>query len=257
MEQKQLPIEFRDKRNSDWYWISRLVYEEYSPLIGIIGLALYNAYASYARDKAEAWPSLNTISKKLKISIPTIIKYNKILEKYKLIEIKSGKEAGRSNVIYLLKVKGIKQVNTQGIKQVNTRYKRSLDPGIKQVNTNDKNNNEKNIISPYKGDRQKPASLQEKKEFGNGDINYLIGLLKEKTGLNKLDGTEKQNRRYCWLAMKKFGGRQKVEAIIKIALHSDFHRKNLTSMKYIYYNGVKIVSEFKDKIENPIGVKIK
>lgn len=93
--------------------------------------------------------------------------------------------------------------------------------------------------------------------YGNENINYLINLFKEKTGLIKLDGSEKQNRRYCWLALKKFGGRQKVEAIIKAALRSDFHRKNLTSFKYVYYNGVKIVNELKEEIEHPRIVKIR
>lgn len=48
-------IEVRDIRDSDWYWISRRVFEDYAPKIGPIGLALYNAYASYARDKGSAF----------------------------------------------------------------------------------------------------------------------------------------------------------------------------------------------------------
>jgi hypothetical protein len=67
--------EIRDMRDGDWYWISRAVYEYYAPKIGAIGLALYNAYASYARDKGLAFPSQKTISKRLRISISTIRKY--------------------------------------------------------------------------------------------------------------------------------------------------------------------------------------
>ena len=63
MTEDNLIIEVRDMRNGDWYWVSRLVYEEYTPKIGVIGLALYSAYASYARDKGSAFPSQGRIAK--------------------------------------------------------------------------------------------------------------------------------------------------------------------------------------------------
>ncbi|MEM3905518.1 MAG: hypothetical protein QXZ17_01410 [Nitrososphaerota archaeon] len=50
MEEEIQKIEVRDIRDGDWYWIPRIVFEDYAPKIGVIGLALYNAYASYARD---------------------------------------------------------------------------------------------------------------------------------------------------------------------------------------------------------------
>lgn len=43
-------FEIRDICDSDWYWISR-VFDDYASKIGVVGLALYNAYASYARIK--------------------------------------------------------------------------------------------------------------------------------------------------------------------------------------------------------------
>lgn len=112
MKKNDLPIEVRDMRNGDWYWISRLVYEEYAPKIKPTGLALYNAYASYARDKGSAYPSQARIAKKLGISDITVRKYNKILKKAGLITIDSGKTRGTSNIVYLLKVKGSKKFTT-------------------------------------------------------------------------------------------------------------------------------------------------
>jgi len=50
-------IEVRDIRDSDWYWIPRRVLEDFMPKIGVIGLALYNVYSSYAREKGVAFPS--------------------------------------------------------------------------------------------------------------------------------------------------------------------------------------------------------
>jgi integrase len=64
MEMENQKIEVRDIWDGDWYWIPRVVFEEYTPKIGVIGLALYNAYASYARDKGIAFPSQETLAEK-------------------------------------------------------------------------------------------------------------------------------------------------------------------------------------------------
>lgn len=129
-------VEIRDLRNGDWFWIHRNILENYTPKIGIIGLALYNTYASHAREKGKCFPSQKRISEILKISIPTIIKYNKILEAHKLIKIDSGKKDGEANIISLLRVRGIKQVKT--------RSKGGLEGGINLVKTKEKNIKEKN-----------------------------------------------------------------------------------------------------------------
>lgn len=103
---------------------------------------------------------------------------------------------------------------------------------------------EEKPISPN-GDRQKPAS------YGNEDINYLMGKFRELTGLNKLDNSQKQNRRYCWLCLQKFGSKENTEALIGVAMQDKFHQANLTSFKYLYYNGVKILNQLKVGLEHP------
>jgi len=45
------PAEFRSIEDGEWYWIPRRVFEDYASKIGVVGLALYNAYSSYARFK--------------------------------------------------------------------------------------------------------------------------------------------------------------------------------------------------------------
>ena len=82
-----------------------------------------------------------------------------------------------------------------------------------------------------------------KQNFGNGDINFLISYFKENLKLPLLDGSEKENRRYCWLAIKKFGGREGVENLIKLTAAHDFWKSKITSFKDLYYRGVRIVSE--------------
>jgi biotin operon repressor len=107
MELENQKIEVRDIGDSDWYWIPRVVFEEYTPKIGVIGLALYNAYSSYARDKGVAFPSQRTLAEKLGLSIKTIIKYNRILETNGLIKIERKKGKGKTNLITLLKVENV------------------------------------------------------------------------------------------------------------------------------------------------------
>jgi len=67
-------------------------------------LALYNVYASYAREKGKAFPSQKTIAKTLNISVPTLIKYNRILEENGLIKIERRRREGKTNIVYLLKL---------------------------------------------------------------------------------------------------------------------------------------------------------
>ena len=123
MEKEFSKIEVRDIRDSDWYWISRSVLEDYAHKIGVIGLALYNIYASYAREKGKAFPSQKTIAKTLNISVPTLIKYNRILEENGLIKIERRKREGKTNIVYLLKLfkEGSKTSLEGGLKEINTK----------------------------------------------------------------------------------------------------------------------------------------
>jgi len=225
-------FKIRDLRNGDWYWIHKIIYKEYSSKIGATGLALYNAYAYYA-NKGECFPTQKTIAKKLNVSERTIQKFNKILEDNGLIKIESGKTKGTANEIYLLKVR----CETDSYPSENSSH-----PGTKQIRTNKNNINKNKLTISLSKEREGNAS-----PFGNQDINFLISFLKKEVSLKKLDGSEKQNRRYCWLCLKKFGSRRTVENLIRIAVSSNFHFQNLTSFRYLYNHGVKIANELRGK----------
>ena len=120
--------EFRSIEDGEWYWIPRRVFEDYTSKIGVIGLALYNAYSSYARNKGVAFPSLRTLAEKLGISTKTIIKYNKILEANGLIKIERRKGKRGSNLVTLLKVGDVNEGKLGGesssvrdVKEVHTK----------------------------------------------------------------------------------------------------------------------------------------
>ncbi|RSN76252.1 helix-turn-helix domain-containing protein [Candidatus Methanodesulfokora washburnensis] len=115
MEIRNQKIEIRSIGDGDWYWIPRVIFEDYTPKIGVIGLALYNAYSSYARDKGVAFPSQRTLAEKLGVSIKTIIKYNRVLEANGLIKVERKKGKGKTNLVTLLKVENVKQVQTHPV----------------------------------------------------------------------------------------------------------------------------------------------
>jgi DNA-binding transcriptional regulator YhcF (GntR family) len=94
---------------------SKGFFEDYTRKIGVIGLALYNAYSSYARDKGVAFPSQRTLAEKLGLSIKTIIKYNRVLEANGLIKIERKKGKGKTNLVTLLKVENVNQVQTHPV----------------------------------------------------------------------------------------------------------------------------------------------
>lgn len=88
------------------------------------------------------------------------------------------------------------------------------------------------------------ASL--KKTYGNTDINELTTFLKETLGLKLLDGSQQANRRFCHLAIKKFG-KDVLKDIIQTAAENDFWKNKITDFKGLYYSGVKIAATLKDK----------
>ena len=94
--------------------------------------------------------------------------------------------------------------------------------------------------------------------YGNRDINEIYDFLKERLS-GTPDGTIKQNRQFAKLLLNKFKkdypDKKPVKLIcflIDLALKDDFHSKNATSFKYLYYNAQKIIQSSKVKKSNPI-----
>lgn len=83
--------------------------------------------------------------------------------------------------------------------------------------------------------------------YGNQDINYLMKLFKEKFDLPVLDESEKVNRRYCYLAIKKFKGADKIGDLIGVASSDQFWRTKVTSFKKLYYSAVQIINSTRDR----------
>ncbi|MBI3260509.1 MAG: hypothetical protein HYZ54_13700, partial [Ignavibacteriae bacterium] len=89
-------------------------------------------------------------------------------------------------------------------------------------------------------------------EYGNQEINRFLDLIKNSFHLQVLDDTIQTNRRYCYLALKKFSAPH-LESIIAVAAQDEFWKTKITSFKDLYYKGVKIASKIK---ELPVITKI-
>ena len=82
---------------------------------------------------------------------------------------------------------------------------------------------------------------------GNPDINALMDEIKKVFNLPILDGSVEVNRRYAWLALKKFGGIEGVRTVMAAAKASDFWEHKISGFKTLYYHGVKIVASMREK----------
>jgi len=223
--------------------------------------AIYLYMKRRAGETGTCWSSAQEIAKHLSISRNTVSRYREKLVKRGWIKVVGYK--GKTKPTPEYRVVDIWKLNVDHYKKESSLREQSFNRVVKEMEkVQDVNLVSSSVVhkeEPLKKNQYFSKEKQSKAlvSYGNKDINDLIFLLMQRGEIKKLDGSEKQNRRYCHLAMKKFNGRKGVEALIKIASKSDFHRKNLTSMRYIYYNGIKIAAEWKDQFDNPAVVKIK
>lgn len=108
-----------------------------------------------------------------------------------------------------------------------------------------------------KNDNTNVLSQTVPKQFGNKTINLMIDILKEFNDVSSLDESERVNRRYASLLIKnkitpEFKKRTGENPNDDEMLHSfmailrnaeDFHKKNVTNFKYIYYNFGKLIKQ--------------
>jgi len=236
-------------KRSFWAFIPSMALSDKS-LSSTAKLILAEIY-SLADENGVCYPSNKHFSEILGISETQVSKCISQLKKRGCVDIEIIPEKGNLRVL---------KINLRGIDEKLKRSYQKVKEGycqkVKERNTYIENQLEtqlENKIIMFSKENRKISSSS----YGNSDINYLMEKFKEITELKKMDGSEKQNRRYCWLCIKKFNGKENVEKLLKIAVKFDFHKANLTSFKYLYYHGVKILNEFKEKVKHPTYIEIK
>jgi len=94
-------IKVRDVRNGDWYWVSKVLLDEYGDRLKPIGIAIYNCLAAHANQEGFCFPSHGYIAKKIGASISSVQRGIRELIKLQIIR-KSRKRY--HNIYYLLKL---------------------------------------------------------------------------------------------------------------------------------------------------------
>lgn len=94
-------------------------------------------------------------------------------------------------------------------------------------------------------------------EYGDPKINTLVAFFEEQIG-GPLDESVKQNRQHCKMILTKMKKWRPDEdpvetsrALIIASRKSQFHAKNATSFRYLYYNAQKIVHEYRQHTSKP------
>lgn len=94
-------IKVRDLRNGDWYWINKVILDEYGEKLKPIGIAIYNCLAAHANQEGFCFPSHKHIANKIGASISSV--QRGIRELIRLNLIRKGRQRYH-NLYYLLKL---------------------------------------------------------------------------------------------------------------------------------------------------------
>lgn len=125
----------------------------------------------------------------------------------------------------------------------------------KQVTTNKKEKNEKNEKKNTLGDQVSPRT-EVKKEFGNKQISELVEYLKTKSRLPALDDTKENNRRYGYLLLNKYKGKEedtydnslsRLKILVDFLSNEPFWRTKVTSLQKFHKFSVTIYAQAEEQ----------
>ena len=225
-------------------------------------LSLYWLYYYTAKWQETNQPKCSTgyVAKGLNWSMEKVKRTKKVLIELGLIEdIRQTNQQGKITgwyikINYIWKKETLhNELKEKPLNEKTTRRKNHPmdNPPPNALSANNLNASSVNKETIPKGIGETPPTLSSEVQLvypkrGNNDVNELTDLLKDKFNLKVLDGTIAENRRYCWLAIKKFK-RAGVELIINVGSQDEFWQNQITGFKNLYYKGVQIASAIKKK----------
>jgi len=112
-------IKVRDLRNGDWFWISKVLLDEYGSEIKPIGIAIYNCLAEHANQEGFCFPSHKLIADRIGSSVSSVQRGIRQMIKLGLI---SKKRKKFHNVYFLLKVDRSDRPNLNKIGQPDRQF---------------------------------------------------------------------------------------------------------------------------------------
>ena len=230
-------------------------YPELSRALGGALEALYVQQLYYWSDKGkrkDGWiyKTKKEMEEETTLTIRQQDRIRKNIEKQGILETKLLKANGSPTIHYKLNIPMLQKVILEYDETSHSNHTKRHIPLTENTTENTTE------ISP-KGDTGEPES------YGRKDINTCIENLKEQLS-GTPDGTIKENRRFCKLLIGKFekdytdkDPTELIAFLIKEGLKDNFHGKNITSFKYLYYNSQKIIQSIKGRASNSKLIKIK
>jgi len=256
--------EVRDLRNGDWLWINKQILEDTN--LKASDKLVYSALAYFAGNTNQmCYPSISQLMQLTGLTRPTIINAIKNLENRGYIKVE--RSAGRISVYYLLKINQLKILTSKkedrtSKKEDMTSKKEEL-PSKKEEHEQYLYNNTYITKLNINNTSSKEEGRKSQSSYGNKEINELIEFFEKQLG-GSLDGSVRQNRRFAYLLINKFkkdypdkDPAEGIKFLIQIGLKDDFHSKNLTNFKYLYYNAQKIIQSFKGRLNKIAIIKTK
>ena len=237
-------FDVRDLRHKEKFVIDDAYLNGYARKCGAFANAVYLSLCRHADNNQSCFPSYATIAFEHNISRRSVIRAVTILEKFNIIKIVQNKtkERGFINNTYLLVDKKHWSEYTPSDTQsppLVTHSHHSSDtqspPLVTDVHSKDTHIKDTHIRISSKEDTQV--------RYGNEDINFIISYLKEKLQLPMLDDSEKVNRQYANLLLRKFKDKEKIKRLIDITSKDQFWRNSVASTKGLFYNAIKIISK--------------
>jgi DNA replication protein DnaD len=152
-------IKVRDVRNGDWYWVSKVLLDEYGDRLKPIGIAIYNCLAAHANQEGFCFPSHKHIAAKIGASISSVQRGIRDLIKLEIIR-KSRQRY--HNVYYLLKLDRSYRPNSNKLGQ-SDRHIGHTDRSDQSAGTTNKNKEKDLNKKNYGFDKKTVDNLSELK----------------------------------------------------------------------------------------------
>jgi len=171
-------IKVRDLRNGDWYWINKVILDEYGEKLKPIGIAIYNCLAAHANQEGFCFPSHKHIAKKIGASISSV--QRGIRQLIKLNLVRKGRQRYH-NLYYLLKLDRSHRPTSNQIGQ-SDQHIGHTDRSDQSAGTTNKNK-EKDLNKKNYGSREKTVD----------NLSEARAMLVEKMSMN---GSKKKSAMY-------------------------------------------------------------
>ena len=236
------PNEIRDFRNGSWFWIQTHVWRD--KRLGKADKVTYGTLTSYANTSQEMYPSIKRIADDSDLSARQVYRCIKHLESLGYVAIE--RTHGKSNLYKLAKTLEAPESEkrphptTDTVSPLTGSHlrgdKSTLGGGDKSTlrtisNITISNNN---II---------PKGISKPTVYGNPDINELVSYMKDKFELPRLDLSEKANRQYANILLKRSKkGVEGVRWLIDVASNDGWFKNHITSFKDLWASQIKIIS---------------